>query len=267
MRRLTIILIALFVSATSFSQVLWFQDMNTAQELAKEEGKLILVDFWATWCGPCKVMDRKLWNTEEFRPISDVIVPLKIDIDLNTTLAKQYGVRSIPRVILMNVNGDIIWDETGFSSAETYLKVLEKVPQDVKLLNAQAQTLLNDKKSNEAIQGVAMAYQELGKTNDSYYLKSAFLQLSDKYFKKVKNDEVAEQLSELNTILNIAYRGKTKSAMKKISKLDEKYDVPKLAELYHFIQAYCFKENGDNENFLINKKLLKDQKYISQLES
>ena len=75
------------------------------------------------------------------------------------------------------------------------------------------------------------------------------------------------ELSELQKLLNIAYRGKTKQVYKKLSKMNPAYDDPKLVELLNFIQAYCYKVDGDEDNFLIKKKLIDNEDYLTQLES
>ena len=62
-------------------------------ELIKER---ILVDFYANWCGPCKML------SPELEKVSDEIKILKVNVDENQDLAKEYGVMSIPCVILFD---------------------------------------------------------------------------------------------------------------------------------------------------------------------
>jgi thioredoxin 1 len=63
----------------------------------------ILVDFWATWCGPCKTM---LPILEELsKEYSDKIKIVKVDIEESMDLAKQYGIKSVPTMIVF-VNGE-----------------------------------------------------------------------------------------------------------------------------------------------------------------
>ena len=57
---------------------------------------LVLVDFYATWCGPCKMMGPVLEELENSRSVKVV----KIDVDKNEEIAKNYGVMSIPTLIL-----------------------------------------------------------------------------------------------------------------------------------------------------------------------
>lgn len=62
-------------------------------ELIKER---ILVDFYANWCGPCKML------SPELEKVSDEIKILKVNVDENQDLAKEYGVMSIPCIILFD---------------------------------------------------------------------------------------------------------------------------------------------------------------------
>ena len=65
--------------------------------------KKVLVDFYATWCGPCKMLSPVLDNLSEEVDI-DIV---KIDVDKHSDLAREYGVMSIPTLILFEGNNEI----------------------------------------------------------------------------------------------------------------------------------------------------------------
>lgn len=73
----------------------------------------VLVDFYATWCGPCKMLSPVL---EELSKEIDIDI-VKIDVDKNESLAKEYKVMSIPCLILFE-NGKEIKRTLGFKSKE-----------------------------------------------------------------------------------------------------------------------------------------------------
>lgn len=68
----------------------------------------VLVDFYATWCGPCKMQGEVLKKLEE-----DVKI-VKIDVDEHTELAKEFGVMSIPTLILFK-DGEVVNKNVGFT--------------------------------------------------------------------------------------------------------------------------------------------------------
>lgn len=71
---------------------------------------LVLVDFYAEWCGPCKTMAPILKQVKDANP--DVIKIIKIDVDKNQALAAQFGIRSVPTLKLFK-KGSEVWTGQG----------------------------------------------------------------------------------------------------------------------------------------------------------
>ena len=83
----------------------------------------ILVDFWAEWCGPCKVQDPIL--DEIARELEGKILVGKVNVDDNRTLANKYGIMNIPTMILF-INGEKVHHFVGLQSKERILNVVNK---------------------------------------------------------------------------------------------------------------------------------------------
>lgn len=72
-------------------------DATLSTVLKSHQGKHVIVDFWAPWCGPCKMLAPVLDTLAESR---DDIVVVKVDVEENKEVSAQYGIRSIPALIL-----------------------------------------------------------------------------------------------------------------------------------------------------------------------
>jgi len=84
-------------------------DNNFEQEVLKSES-LTLVDFWAEWCGPCKMIGPALEEISE--EMKNDIRITKLNIDENPSTPQQYGVRGIPTLLLFK-NGEVVAEKIG----------------------------------------------------------------------------------------------------------------------------------------------------------
>lgn len=264
-KKLALLFTICILSYNAFSQVSWVTDEKLAISLATANDKLILIDFWATWCGPCKTMDKKMWNTPELASLSDKIIPLKVDVDVNTELAKRYYITSIPRVVIITANGDIVWDQMGFSGAASYLEMINTIPTSLNGLNKKL--LDSDNFTANDNYEVGLAYQKLAKESSGDFATS-FFNLSDKYFKTASKEAESEELvslAEMNELLNDAFRGKHEKVIKKVDKIKIPDGHALASDLKSYILAYCFKCDDNEKAFLAEKAKIQNEEYLNNL--
>ena len=91
------------------------------QELINSE-KPVLIDFFATWCGPCKVQSSVLNTVKE--NVGDLARIVKIDVDQIPAIAAEYGVRGVPTLAVFQ-NGNLLWKESGVHDVNTLTNLLQ----------------------------------------------------------------------------------------------------------------------------------------------
>jgi thioredoxin 1 len=87
--------------------------METFSSIIKSE-KPVLVDFFAEWCGPCKMMAPELKRFAESH--KEEVRVLKVDIDKNQQSAREFNIQGVPTLVLFK-NGKVLWRQSGAMSA------------------------------------------------------------------------------------------------------------------------------------------------------
>jgi thioredoxin 1 len=95
--------------------------MNPNFDTIIKSEKPVLIDFFATWCGPCKTLAPILKQVKD--NLGERITILKIDVDKNQQLASKYQVRGVPTMILFQ-NGVQLWRQSGVLSKEEIVKII-----------------------------------------------------------------------------------------------------------------------------------------------
>ena len=96
--------------------------MSTTFSTIIHADQTVLVDFFATWCGPCKVLGPILKEVKD--QLGEQIKIVKIDVDKKQQLANQYQVRGVPTMILFQ-NGNQVWRQSGLVQKNDLLSILK----------------------------------------------------------------------------------------------------------------------------------------------
>ena len=120
-------MIAVILPLSSFAQGVDFKSltMKEAQAVAEKEKKMIFIDFYTTWCGPCKMMHPILEEVK--KRLGDKVIILKIDVDVpaNRQPVYLYHIQSVPTLMLFK-QGKVLWNNSGVVQASQLQEIIEK---------------------------------------------------------------------------------------------------------------------------------------------
>ena len=113
------------VDAAELNAVNWVTSLEEAKRLATAGNKKIFVDFMATWCGPCKMLEAQVFTTEKFKKYGSKLVFLKVDVDAQTSVASAYQITAMPTQMVLGKDGSVLSSTVGYGSPETFYSWLD----------------------------------------------------------------------------------------------------------------------------------------------
>ncbi|TWT73613.1 Thioredoxin [Posidoniimonas polymericola] len=120
--------ILIIASSVSAQGVAWRTDLAAAQQEAAKSGKLVLLHFWSTSCGPCIALDKTVFNQQTVAGgIERIYVPVKLTEDECRQIAATYGVTRIPTDVILTSDGKVVQKLVSPSSPMEYVSTLTQV--------------------------------------------------------------------------------------------------------------------------------------------
>lgn len=113
--------------------VVWEKDFETARKRAQAEHKVILLDLWAEWCGPCQALRRNVFPDPKAQAALRKAVPLEVMVEhrdrtqdqQGISLANRYGLRAFPSLYVLDAEGNVLRSHAGYLSAEDLARFVE----------------------------------------------------------------------------------------------------------------------------------------------
>jgi thioredoxin-like negative regulator of GroEL len=222
----------------------WYSSVEEASAQAIPANRPMMIDFWATWCLPCKAMDQEVYSTAEFRQAAQKFLPVKIDFDKKTALARKYNIDSLPAIVFADSYGNELFRYQGYLGAASLLAVVNALPGDVTEFNRLNRILGQDKNDFEALNSMGSRLKEAGlfRASSEYYAKA--LQEPAAKSNREKRETISNEIG-----LNFLEVKDGKLAAEWFDGCLKKFpDSPRKGEwTLNLAQAYAFGEKKDKQ--------------------
>jgi|GEM_PF-2467338 len=146
---------------------------------AKAENRHVFVDFYATWCGPCKRLDKITYRNARVKEFLNSTVPVKYDAEkgVGLELARKYRVAAYPTLIVIAPDGKEVDRSLGYLEPEEFLTTMKKFVSGVETVRWYENKLKESPNSIEVLRTLGDKYVDAGRANDAERVLSRVLEL------------------------------------------------------------------------------------------
>ena len=111
-------------AATEKGEIAWIYNYDEGMAKAKAENKPVMIDVFATWCGPCKLLDETVFSRAEVAEASKSFVTIRVDGDKYAETRDKLGVSSYPTVLFTTPEGKVLGKSVGAVSYDVMLSAM-----------------------------------------------------------------------------------------------------------------------------------------------
>ncbi len=166
-----LVCVTALVRVSSEGDIPWRTSVRTASAAAAPMNKPMLIEFWATWCPPCNVMDQQVYPNPMVKEAMTKVLPVRIDVDKQQAVARQYEIAAMPTLIFADSYGNELFRFSGNVSVETMTQLLNELPGDITTINRLTQIIGKDKGNFAALEelGRELRRAKLFRASNRYY--------------------------------------------------------------------------------------------------
>jgi len=260
-----------FILLSTTIQAAWLTSFEEAQKIALLSNKLIVVDFTAKWCGPCKEMDLKSWSDWQVEEVLQNYVKLRIDIDLNRDIALKYQVKLIPEMIIIDANGKIAHRFSGHQAAAKLRNELLKYSLSTEYLSLELVNFHKNKNFNSATR-LSQKYLNYSLLVEKE-IKEQMIFLSNQYLEEAREDlkkndpnyVEKKQKLKLLSLYEVAYKFNFEKLEKKIIPLNQEKINESNQYQYWFLKFLALK--GNNKSTIESEEFLRKHDLENVIEN
>ena len=174
------------------NKIHWYKDLDEAVEAAQQTDRPMMIDFWADWCAPCRIMDAEVYTDPELITVfREKMIGVRIHFDLQPDMVRKFNVLALPYLLFTNSYGTELLAHQGMLDAPAMTTIVNAFPDDIAEINRIDRILQEDKNDFPALVEMARKLREKG-----------FYDSSNGFFQRtLRHDQAKKNAAEREVIL------------------------------------------------------------------
>ena len=176
------LMISLFGQESKGINFLHNKMWGEALQMAREQNKLIFLDAYTTWCGPCKMLAKNVFTDSKVGEVYNnkfINVKMNMEKDEGLILAKRYEVKAYPTLLFINHRGDVMHRVLGYHDIEEFLELADAATDPSKSTSALNARYNKGDKSPDFLRSYAVILDELGDERAPYVAEEYLMKTKD----------------------------------------------------------------------------------------